>query len=232
VALADRTKPVYTIRTKNRIIRFTGNHPLLARVPGHSKGSNAERRPRIEWRRVDELKVGDRVVQVQRLPDQGHMLLPNGQPATTEVMQWLGAYTGDGCLNGDHGVRMCIPTSDRARVHYAAIAGKLFKKQLGALTPGRRAKDGLTEEMVRLRAEGLTFRQIVARMGLSMHPMSVRDRVCTSRRGSTSSGRRRLRSGRRVTGSSSAPSWPCSGTATWASPAAHAPSGFRVGSTS
>jgi hypothetical protein len=131
----------------------------------------------VEWRRVDELKVGDRVVQAQRLPDQGRTSLPNGQPATVDAIQWLGAYTGDGCLDSDHAVRMCIPPSDRVRPHYAKLAEKLFKKQLGALTPGRRAQDGLTEEMVRLRAEGLTFRQIVERMGLSLHPMSVRDRV-------------------------------------------------------
>ena len=173
------TRPVYTIRTKNRTVRFTDNHPVLVRVPGNSLGSNASRTPRLEWRRVDELRVGDRVVQAQRLPDQGLTALPNGSPATVDVMQWLGAYTGDGCLSGRDAVRMCIPITDRARPYYAALALRLFTKHRTAIRPGKRADDGLTPEMVRLRAEGLTYKQIVEHMDLAMHPMSVRDRVKT-----------------------------------------------------
>jgi intracellular sulfur oxidation DsrE/DsrF family protein len=91
-------------------------------------------------------------------------------------MQWLGAYTGDGCTNRDHGIRMCIPKTDRVRGHYADLAERLFTKQT-AWPTNRKATDGLTGEMVRLRGEGLTYRQIVNRMGLTLHPMSVRDRI-------------------------------------------------------
>jgi phage portal protein BeeE len=170
-------KPVYTIRTKNRTIRFTDNHPVLVRVPGNTAGRNSERAARVEWRRVDQLRVGDRVVQAQRLPDQGSTVLPTGLPATVDALQWLGAYTGDGCLNAKHGVRMCMPLDDRAREHYAALALRLFTKMTSWAAPGRRTDDGLTPKMVRLRAEGLTYRQIVDRMGLHLHPMSVRDRI-------------------------------------------------------
>lgn len=181
------TKPVYTVRTKNRTIRFTDNHPILVRVPGSGTiVPNAERHPRVEWRRVDQLRAGDRIVQAQRLPDQGLTSLPNGSPATADVLQWLGAYTGDGCLSGDHSVRMCMPPADRAREHYVGLAEKLFTKQLSWQAPTRRAKDGLTDEMIRLRGEGLTFAQIVERMGLSLHPMSVRDRVHIATREYTS----------------------------------------------
>jgi hypothetical protein len=175
------TKPVYTIRTRNRTVTFTDNHPVLVRVPGNSAGGNVSRAPGIEWRRVDQLRVGDKVVQARHLPDQGLGMLPTGAPATVDAMQWLGAYTGDGCLSGDGTVRMCIPVDDRARPHYEALAGRLFLRHS---TPrhDRRAQDGLTDEMVRLRGEGLTYRQIVDRMGLALHPMSVRDRVATATR--------------------------------------------------
>ena len=83
--------------------------PVLVRVPGNTAGRNSERAARVEWRRVDQLRVGDRVVQAQRLPDQGSTVLPTGLPATVDALQWLGAYTGDGCLNAKHGVRMCMP---------------------------------------------------------------------------------------------------------------------------
>lgn len=171
------TKPVYVVRTKNRAIRFTDNHPILVRVPGSSRGGNVERSARVEWRRVDQLCVGDQVVQAQRLPDQCLDRLPTGLPATTDALQWLGAYTGDGCLSGTRGVRMCIPSADRVRTHYADLAVRLFTKQTTWSRPGRKAQDGLTVEMVRLREQGLTYRQIVNRMGLVLHPMSVRDRV-------------------------------------------------------
>lgn len=175
-------KPVYTVRTKNRTIRFTDNHPVLVRVPGTSRGGNAERSARVQWRRVDELRAGDQVVQAQRLPDQGRTSLPNGSPATADALQWLGAYTGDGCLARGPAVVMCMPPEDRARPHYAALAQRLFTKHRTSARPNRRAADGLTPEMVRLRGEGLTYRQIVERMGLSLHPMSVRDRVRTATR--------------------------------------------------
>ncbi len=171
------TKPIYAVRTKNRTIRFTDNHPILVRVPGRSDCDNEGRSSSVEWRRVDELRVGDRVVQAKWLPDQGGECLADGSPATPDAMQWLGAYTGDGCLNGDQGVRMCLPALDRVRGYYEALAGRLFTKASSWPLLGKRSDDGLTPEMVRLRGEGLTYKQIGVRMGLSLHPMSVRDRV-------------------------------------------------------
>lgn len=170
------TKAIYTITTKNRVLRASGNHPVLARVPGAGSG------PSVEWRNVDQLKAGDRVVQVMELPDeiQGFHL-PNGDEATPEVMRWLGAYTGDGCLSGTNAVRMCIPTQDRVRDEYEKLPQTLFVKAT-AWPTGRTVDDGLTPEMVRLRAEGLTYRQIVERMDLALHPMSVRDRIAYATR--------------------------------------------------
>lgn len=171
--------PVYTIRTKNRTLRATGNHPMLVRVPGNSDGPNAERHAHTEWRQVENLAVGDQVVQAMCLPEQGRTTMPDGAEATEEKMRWLGAYIGDGCLSGDDGVRMCIPTQDRVRGFYEAIPPRIFTKLCQGQwpAPARRASDGLTPQMVELREQGLTFRQIRDEMGVALSPMSVRDRI-------------------------------------------------------
>jgi intein/homing endonuclease len=171
--------PVYTIRTKNRALRATGNHPMLVRVPGNSDGSNAERHAGTEWRQIKDLSVGDQVVQAMCLPEQGRTEMPDGAEATEEKMRWLGAFIGDGCLDGDDGVHMCIPAEDRVRGFYEAIPPRIFTKLCQGQwpTPARRASDGLTPRMVELREQGLTFRQIRDEMGVALSPMSVRDRI-------------------------------------------------------
>lgn len=176
-------KKIYTIRTRNRVLRASGNHPVLVRVPGNGRVANDQRAISVQWRSVEDLKRGDQVVEVMDLPDEigGHHL-PNGDQASVEAMRWLGAYTGDGCLNGDHSVRMCIPTEDRVRSDYEKLPLGLFTKKTRWQAPGRRAADGLTPQMVDLRAQGLTYRQIVTRLNIGLHPMSVRDRVNTATR--------------------------------------------------
>jgi len=172
VTWAGRTgmQVVHTIKTKNRTFHATGNHPVYM--------------PDGSYRLVDDLEVGDRVCAPTSLPDLGGTTLPDGGTATAEIMGWLGAYIGDGCLNGDHGVRMCIPRDDRVRAHYEQLPPRLFTKATAGQwqKPSRRASDGLTEEMVALRDTGMTFRAIRDTMGLEMHPMSVRDRVRTATR--------------------------------------------------
>jgi len=172
-------KAIYTLKTRNRELRATGNHPVLVRVPGNSAGGNATRSATVEWRRLDEIRRDDFVVQPLGLPDQGGSLLPDGREATAEVMQWLGAMIGDGTVGQRGGVRMCMPKQDRVCAHYEAIPPRLFTKerQGRSIRLSRRAQDGLTERMVEMRERGMTFRQIRDALGLSMHPMSVRDRV-------------------------------------------------------
>lgn len=121
------TKQVYRIQTKNRVLRATGNHPVLVRVPGKSNGSNAERSATVAWRNVDELVVGDQVVQVQQLPDLGVETIPTGGAATVDLLQWMGAYTGDGSgLNRDGGEISMAMADKPPREHYEKLACDLF----------------------------------------------------------------------------------------------------------
>jgi intein/homing endonuclease/phage portal protein BeeE len=136
------TKRVYAIRTKNRLLRATGNHPVLVRIPGQRSGPQEGRHARTEWRRVDELAPGDCVVQVQSLPDQGSRSLPDGQPATSELLRWLGAYLGDGSGTGSgrpSGVRISIgPPEDRSRAAYETLTEQLFGKAVSSEPRGFR----------------------------------------------------------------------------------------------
>lgn len=124
-------KAVYTIRTKNRVLRATGNHPVLARKAGTmGGGSNAERRVGVQWMRVEDLRPGDRVVQVMGMPEAGGDV-PDG--VTLRHMQWLGAYLGDGCGagKGRQAISISMPPKDRCRDHYEALTRELFGAHIG-----------------------------------------------------------------------------------------------------
>ncbi len=126
-------KQLFEIKTKNRTLRATGNHPVLVRRAGTlGGGDNAARRVGHEWKRVDELVVGDHVVQVKATPDLRGHTLPDGREATPQFMQWAGAFIGDGCFSGGDkraGVIMCLPKNDRAREFYVQASQELFQKQ-------------------------------------------------------------------------------------------------------
>ena len=162
--------PVYEIKTKNRTFRATGNHPVLM--------------PDGSWKLVSDLTCEDRVLTPVGLPDQGGRALPDGTEATPDAMRWLGAFIGDGSLSDGGQVRMSIPVEDRVRDYYEQLPPRLFTKAANGQwsAPGRRADDGLTDTMVKLRNQGLTFKQIREEMQVGLHPMSIRDRVAVATR--------------------------------------------------
>ena len=121
---------VYQTRTKNRIVRSSGNHPILVRIPGSiTKGNNEERRVRYGYKRADEIEIGDHIVQVKSLPDQGGDCAPNGYPVTKEMMMWLGAMIGDGGMTEGGRFQMSMPPEDRCHDDYVELAEGLFTKQ-------------------------------------------------------------------------------------------------------
>jgi len=121
-------KKLYEIRTKNRTLRATGNHPVLVRTPGKKGGvPNHLRHAGYEWRRVDELTTDDWVVEPKAYPD------CNIQFAfTPDHYRFFGAIIGDGTVDAGRGqVRMAIPRSDDCHDEYVALAQKLFTKDNG-----------------------------------------------------------------------------------------------------
>jgi hypothetical protein len=174
---------LYRVQTKNRLLQVTGDQFVLVRRPGSKGGGpNATRHAGLEWRPVTLLQPGNRVVQVQHLPDLDGAMLPDGELATQPLLQFLGAFTGDGCFNGYRGVRLCIPKTDRVRAHYEQLTQSLFTKHADRhyAHPRRRIRDGSTEQMLALRAQGWTQAAIAARFGLTRG--SVQDRLRTATR--------------------------------------------------
>jgi phage portal protein BeeE len=126
-------KALYEIKTKNRTLRATGNHPVLVRTAGRAGGGPRSGRTPVgvTWKRVDELTTADYVVQPKALPDQGGHTLSDGSEATPEMMQFLGALLGDGTVERGT-IRMAIPTADRCAKVYRELAQALFTKQAHA----------------------------------------------------------------------------------------------------
>ena len=111
----------------------------------------------------------------------GRAKLPDGELATQPLLQFLGAFIGDGCFNGARGVRLCIPKTDRVRAHYEQLTQSLFTKHADRhyAHPRRRIRDGSTEQMLALRAQGWTQAAIAARFGLSRGSVQDRLRMAT-----------------------------------------------------
>lgn len=129
-------KQLFKIKTRNRTIWASSNHPFLVRkkekveAPRVGHRHSPEWRYWLEWVPLENLQVGDRILEVLALPDTGKTTLPDGTPASTRLMQWLGAFVGDGCYQNDCYLTLCIPKQDRVRTEYYQLTQGLFTKQL------------------------------------------------------------------------------------------------------
>jgi hypothetical protein len=105
-------QPTFRVRTRNRTVDASANHPFL-RV-GRLEDDRLVSSER-EWVRLDQLRRGDLVVSLQVAPDTGsNETLPDGT-AVTEDLAWLiGAVTGGGHLTED-GVRLAVHGDMRSR---------------------------------------------------------------------------------------------------------------------
>jgi Mrp family chromosome partitioning ATPase len=119
----------YRLGTPNRTIIASGNHPFLK----YHRTNH--------WKRLDRLKVGDRLVvvgcveggQTMNLPTIEHssnfIALP--EKTTSDFMQIVGHFVGDGFikrqrLTGIVGVRVCEPRDSKFREEYQSLYRKVF----------------------------------------------------------------------------------------------------------
>jgi len=136
-------KQLFKLKARNRTIWASGNHPFLVRkqekveAPRIGHRHSPEWRYWLEWVALENLQVGDRILEVLALPDTGKTELPDGTPASAQLMQWLGAFVGDGCYQSDCYLTLCIPKEDRVRREYYSLTQGLFTKQVTQSGGGR-----------------------------------------------------------------------------------------------
>ena len=96
-------KQIYELKTKNRSIKASGNHPLLTveyinqqRVSGYNKEkkhpySYNKNNYKLVWKRLDKIKRGDVIVAYSGS-------ITRGEPAkvSTDLLKLLGCFLGDG----------------------------------------------------------------------------------------------------------------------------------------
>ena len=129
---------ILTIRTKNRKLRLNSRHRVLARKAylrpaqeGETGGINIDGKFfRKEWKTeyvpAGELKVGDLIVQLAKLPD-----VENNEAPTRIVdeafMEFLGLYLGDGSKTKK---RICITRANNAGYmdHFRKTIPQIFSK--------------------------------------------------------------------------------------------------------
>ncbi len=109
-------KPLLTVKTQNRTLRCTDNHPVL--VTKRLKGDRTQRKATWgqEWIPAGELCVGDLLVTATELPEHGVRSCPTRE-VTEGFAEFCGLLLGDGNVHRDS---VSIARSDDARYmdHY------------------------------------------------------------------------------------------------------------------
>jgi len=131
---------LYEVLTPHRVIRATPNHPFLVLERGGRGGRN-----RLVWRTLEQLRLGDEVVALKKLP-WGRSQLFNfrptkvGDPKVThlrevripsrsspELLKWLGIWVGDGWVRTGRGeVGFALPVGKKGRAEILALTPKIF----------------------------------------------------------------------------------------------------------
>lgn len=117
-------RPVHEIATLHHLIRSTPNHPFLV-VKRHGRGRERE----LRWKTLSELRLGDEIVVLKRLDQEGSRLKFNFSPVTkkhfkvhnlneiripkqssSELLEFLGLFVGDGWTRPQKGeIGFAIP---------------------------------------------------------------------------------------------------------------------------
>lgn len=112
---ANGIDEILEIRTTNRTIRCNAKHRLLVRraterllLVGETVGRKVGgKKVRLVWQKqyapAGELKPGDTLVTLERLPDNGRTFAPNGRQLTNGFMEFCGLLLGDGNITKQNG---------------------------------------------------------------------------------------------------------------------------------
>lgn len=101
-------RPLYTIKTRDRTIRATGNHKFLVRrkhsAPRPGYGGYRAIEWRNEWIPAEELTTSDYIVAAHHVgrEDQAEWRAPNGRILTEQFMELCGLYVAEGSMSDRH----------------------------------------------------------------------------------------------------------------------------------
>ena len=136
-AWKSKTQQVFKVRTRNRAVTASANHPFMRlvmvessrHVKGGKRGEQTPARYDIEWARLDELRRGDLLVQPSEMDVQPVTAptLPDGTPVTADIAWLLGLFIGDGYVT-DNNIRICVydDNSVRAQQIFRSIGVNSF----------------------------------------------------------------------------------------------------------
>lgn len=92
-------KKVLELKTNNRTIYASEDHPFLRVKPLNVLSEDRFSQFTLEWTELRDLKIGDLVVLLRKLPDDGKSLkLPNGSFTNEKFCQLFGFLLGDGWI--------------------------------------------------------------------------------------------------------------------------------------
>jgi len=134
-------RPVHEISTLHHMIRSTPNHPYLV-VKRHRRGRERE----FKWKPLSDLRLGDEIVVLKKLNENGSSLKFNFSPVTRkdykvqklneiripkrsspELLEFLGLYVGDGWTRSDRGeVGFALREDSTKRKRLLGLYRKLF----------------------------------------------------------------------------------------------------------
>jgi len=117
---------VYKLKAGGRVIEATSNHPFL------------KYHRRLYWCKLEDLKVGDRIITAGYIPEGNPLPLTNSKlkitQTTPDFVKLVGYYIGDGCIKvdkktGPYGV-LFYEGNKKKKEKYIEILQKLFDKEI------------------------------------------------------------------------------------------------------
>lgn len=137
VARAGQTgvKELWKVRTANRTLFATDNHPVLVARRPHLSGEGNRARygePELAYVPVGVLAPGDLIVTAHGYADESkRQVTPTGRPVTQMLMEFLGIMLGDGTINAEESVSLAHAADARHIDHYRHAAQELFTRRGG-----------------------------------------------------------------------------------------------------
>lgn len=164
----SKRQDVYRVRTHDRAVVGSANHPFLVVTrdnEGEPFGGSAPAEFYTTWKRLDELKPGDWVVESAVTDDNTtEPVFDDGTAVSVEAAWLIGAIVGDGTVT-DKSVRLCSFDDDRDRaVEVMATlspAKPTFSESAGVVFTDRRLAEQLARLGLRKRAENKRVPDVV-----------------------------------------------------------------------